>query len=103
MQQWEYLTGFWVADVDKVPSDVFSSYWDRYGQGKPNKYAPQSLMPQFDQLGAAGWELIHIDPVVPGSNSDIQVPGSQFTYKGTGGGGGWTRTYFCVFKRPKGT
>jgi hypothetical protein len=52
------------------------------------------MIPELDELGAAGWELVHMEPVPKvGGKGDVlfgSVPR-------------WSNDYFCVFKRPKPT
>lgn len=91
-QRWEYLTIFVEADA-KREEDFLREHWD-WKSGIP-PYVPQSMMPQLDSLGDQGWELVHMQPVRVGSNSDVLVADSG------SGGRTWTGTYFCVFKRQK--
>jgi len=91
MQKWEYHTMFVWADtkqegVKEYMDNLFPNWTN------PPQYAPQSMLMTLNDHGAAGWELIHIEPVQRiGRNYDIEVGGQV---------GSWSHYYFCVFKRP---
>ena len=92
MERWEYLTKFIKADV-KNPgvSEFFKSY--RPNWKNPPAYTPEAMMPELDDLGNQGWELVHMEPVAKvGSKGDVMVSGDS-SY--------WSNTYFCVLKRRK--
>lgn len=89
MAQWEYLTLFLEAKVRKEDADNLKS---RFDKKRLPKYAPESMIPELDQLGAAGWEIVHMEPVAKvGNKGDILFEGAPR----------WSNQYFCVFKRPK--
>lgn len=89
MSQWEYLTLFLEARVRKEDEEKLKK---RFDKKKLPKYTPESLIPELDQLGAARWELIHMEPVAKvGNKGDVLFHGAPR----------WSSTYFCVFKRPK--
>lgn len=89
MTQWEYLTLFLEAKVHKEDADKLKQ---RFDKKRLPKYTPESMIPELDQLGAAGWEMIHMEPVPKvGGKGDILF----------GGAPRWSNRYFCVFKRPK--
>ena len=89
MTQWEYLTLFLEAKVRKGDDELLSR---RFNKKKLPQYTPERLIPDLDQLGEAGWELIHMEPVAKvGRKGDILF----------GGVTRWSNTYFCVFKRLK--
>ena len=89
MTQWEYLSLFLEARVHKEDEDRLKK---RFSKKRLPKYTPESMIPELDQLGAAGWELVHMEPVPKvGGKGDILF----------GGAPRWSNTYFCVFKRPK--
>jgi hypothetical protein len=92
MQQWEYFTTFIEADVNLSKRDIIAMFPDIADTGK---YDPRAMISELDSLGQDGWELIHMQPVVVGSNFDVAAGGSENTTKGP-----WTNKYFCVFKRP---
>ena len=55
------------------------------------------MIPELDQLGGEGWELVHMEPVGGvGKKGDV-----SFT-RGYGSMTVWSSAYFCVFKRRKG-
>ncbi len=91
-QQWEYLTVFIKAEA-QAEMDYLEQNWT-WKNGVPRN-TPEAFMPRLDAYGRDGWELMHIQPVIVGSNADVLV-----TDSGTGRAG-WTSTYFCVFKRPQ--
>ncbi|MBI1282103.1 MAG: hypothetical protein GC179_28510 [Anaerolineaceae bacterium] len=91
MERWEYLTRFIKADVkSQGVLDFFKSY--RPNWKNPPQFTPEAMMPELDDLGNQGWELVHMEPVARvGRKGDV-----LFT-----GGGEWSNTYFCVLKRRK--
>ena len=89
-ESWEYLTKF-VRASTKSPGvlDFLKRY--RPDWKKIPEHTPEAMMPELDALGAQGWELVHMEPVGRvGKKADILF-----------GGGDWSSTYFCVFKRRK--
>jgi hypothetical protein len=70
---------------DTQTKDFLATYFP--GRQFP-RYAVEAALQRLDELGAQGWELVHMEPVDLGENGDIRT-----------GGGFWTNTYFCVFKR----
>jgi hypothetical protein len=93
MEQWEYLTTFLRADAHSDEAKAFLSRY-RPEWKNPPRYSAEALMPQLDELGSQGWELVHMEPVAQvGRNGDVLLPG--------GGAGEWSNTYFVVFKRRK--
>lgn len=88
MEKWEYLTRFFTASAK---SDDIKTYVQQNHDKKPAKYAPEAMIPELNELGEAGWEIIHMEPVPKiGNNEDILFNHS-----------GWSHTYFCVMKRRK--
>ncbi len=88
MQEWEYHTQFMFARVDRefremMPPDVDLA-----------KFAPQTMIPELNELGSQGWELVHMEPVFVGRNDDVLIHDSESD------GRQWSNGYFCVFKRP---
>lgn len=89
MAQWEYLTLFLEAKVHKEDAENLKK---RFDKKRLPKYTPESMIPELDQLGAAGWELVHMEPVPKvGGKGDILFHGAPR----------WSNRYFCVFKRQK--
>jgi len=88
MQKWEYYTTLIEASMENV---------DTYGEPTiPSvdhpKYSPYALIPELNALGEKGWELISMQPVRPGRNHDVVLPGAgEMT---------WAHHYLCAFKRP---
>jgi hypothetical protein len=90
MEQWEYLSKFIKADVKNAGVSDFLKRF-RPNWKNPPVYTPEAMMPELDDLGAMGWELVHMEPVARvGKKGDIFF-----------GSGEWSNSYFCVFKRRK--
>jgi len=96
MEKWEYWTGFlWAHIENEGAKELIKKSWPNWKN--PPKYAPQTMIPQLNNFGEAGWELVHMEPVRRvGQNYDV--------YFSSGGGLAeinWSNAYFCVFKRRK--
>lgn len=91
MPKWEYYTLFLKADARR--EEEFLQSIASWKDGIP-LYTPESLIPGLNTLGAEGWELVHMEPVVVGNKGDVLVQDSG------SGGRSWASQYFCVFKRP---
>jgi hypothetical protein len=92
LTRWEYLTTFLEADTSR-------SDGREYLQGQePDqpiaRHAPESMIPRLDSLGEKGWELVHMQPVIPGKKGDVLVDEGSGMRR-------FAHHYFCVFKRPK--
>ncbi len=87
--KWEYYTAIVDAELDR--SGV-RDYLTRRWSGEMARYTPLALIPGLNELGAAGWELISIQPVLAGDNEDVFI-GSR------GQTGGWTHSYLCALRR----
>ena len=87
-EKWEYYTQFVEADAS-VAADYLNQ---KYPGVAFRKFAIQAILPQLNQLGEQGWELIHMEPAQVGNNGDVGLWGETRT---------WTHSYFCVFKRRK--
>ena len=91
MQKWEYLTKFLEANgQNQNPDSLYSELID--AENLP-KFSPLFMIPELNQLGEKGWELVHMEPVIIGKNHDVLVQEG-------GGVKRWATNYFCVFKRP---
>jgi hypothetical protein len=89
-EKWQYYTTFLYADAESQ-RDFLQGRWPDW---QPPKYTPESMIPELDELGADGWELVHMEPVGGvGKRGDV-----SFT-RGYGSMTVWSNTYFCVFKR----
>jgi len=91
--QWEYLTTFMYAHIDNPGAkEYIAMEWP----GKPKaKYAPEALVPELNDLGRQGWELVHMEPVgAVGKNQDVGFMAGEAMPR-------WSNSYFCVFKRPR--
>ena len=91
-EKWEYHTAFLFADAEKQ-RDFLQQKWP---DGQATKYAPEAMIPELNDLGDEGWDLVHMEPVGGvGSKGDV-----SFT-RGYGTMTVWSNAYFCVFKRRK--
>lgn len=91
MEKWEYLTKFVWANIEtEGVREFLKEQWPDWQ--KPPRYAPQAMIPELNELGEAGWELVHMQPVWQGKNLDVHNSGISEIY---------TNTYFCVMKRRK--
>jgi hypothetical protein len=91
--KWEYLTRFLFANAD---NDGAMEYYLRNWPGeKPKKYAPETMIPELNELGGQGWELVHMQPIGGvGKNRDVGFVAGEAMPR-------WSNSYFCVFKRSK--
>jgi len=87
MEQWEYLTCFLQAEVSSKEAKEFIE--ERFKK-RAKRFSPESLIPELNQLGAAGWEMIHMEPVQRVGKQDDLLMGGSYV---------WSSSYFCVFKR----
>ena len=92
-EQWEYMTKFVWANIDREGAkDYLQRTWPKWQN--PPKYTPEAMIPELNDWGKYGWELVHMEPIPsPGKNYDI-----GYALGGTGGVD-WSNVYFCVFKR----
>lgn len=72
MPKWEYYTLFLKADARR--EEEFLQSIASWKDGIP-LYTPESLIPGLNTLGAEGWELVHMEPVVVGNKGDVLVQG----------------------------
>ena len=88
-EKWEYHTAILHAELDRPGvKDFLARRWS----GELPRYTPLALIPELNELGAAGWELIGIQPVLAGDNEDVFI-GSR------GQTGGWSHSYLCALRR----
>ena len=92
MQKWEYRTTFVWASIEQ--EGVMEYLSQRDPSARPPKYTPEATELYLNQLGAEGWELVHMEPVLVGKNYDVKFLAAGMDE--------WTHCYFCVFKRPTG-
>jgi hypothetical protein len=91
MEKWEYMTEFVWANIDSQGIREFlNRNWPSWKN--PPKFTPETMIPRLNKWGEDGWELVHMEPVLIGSNHDINTYTGAHIY---------TNVYFCVFKRPK--
>ncbi len=96
MQKWEYQTQFLLAHIDnRGAKELLQQKWPKW---QPRTYSPQTMIPELNELGEQGWEVVHMEPVNIGASHDVYKGVRQFFT----GEGGFTNVYFCLLKRPKG-
>jgi len=89
--RWEYLTRFLYASIENEGAEALLR--DRWPGWKPKKYSPETMIPELNELGDEGWELVHMQPVgAVGSNRDVGFVAGEAMPR-------WSNSYFCVFKR----
>ena len=91
-EKWEYWTTFLFASAERQ-RDFLAQ---RFRDGKVAKYTPEAMIPELDELGDEGWELVHMEPI-----SGVGDKGDVSFMRGYGTMTVWSNAYFCVFKRPK--
>ncbi len=91
-EKWEYYTTFLYADASRN-QDFLEHRWPGW---ETPKYTPEAMIPELNELGKEGWELVHMEPIGGvGSNGDV-----SFT-RGYGTMTAWSNAYFSVFKRQR--
>lgn len=89
MEKWEYQTRFFEARAKG--RDVKSFIKEEFDK-RPKRYSPEAMIPELNELGEEGWEIIHMEPVARvGGKEDVLFDDG---YR-------WSNTYFCVLKRRK--
>lgn len=88
MDTWEYFTTTFLTDDPAMEVPVYD---DLPAMGSYPKFSVYKLIPQMNELGRKGWELVSIEPVQEGRNGDLRYADAS--------GAVWTYTYFAVFKR----
>jgi hypothetical protein len=72
MEEWEYWTGFLEATIRK--QGVQDYLYRTHPNWKAPEYTPEAMIPELNQFGKTGWELVHMQPVVVGRNQDVGFP-----------------------------
>lgn len=91
MEKWEYRTEFVFANIEN--KSIMNYFKEKYPNWKnPSKFAPETMELYLNQQGEEGWEVISLEPVRIGKNSDVFFTGS---YEG------YSNVYFCAMKRRK--
>jgi hypothetical protein len=92
-EKWEYLTKFICASIENQGArEYIQGAWPDW---QPAKYSPETMIPELNDYGDRGWELVHMEPVgAVGKNRDVGFVAGQ-------GIPLWSNVYFCVFKRRK--
>ncbi|MGJ3237688.1 MAG: hypothetical protein ACFE0Q_03180 [Anaerolineae bacterium] len=86
MEQWEYLTLILEASArDKQMKTFISENFEK----KAKRHSPEAMIPELNELGKVGWEMIHMEPVPRvGGKEDVRFDPYH-----------WSNSYFCVLKR----
>lgn len=87
METWEYFTTTLIANTEQNPIPPR----DDIPAGKLPVYSVYTLIPQLNEYGQRGWELVSVEPVQEGRNGDLRSCDAS--------SGAWTYTYFAAFKR----
>jgi hypothetical protein len=89
MEKWEYMTRFFEARANK--KELRSFIKENFDK-KARRFSPEAMIPELNELGEQGWEIIHMEPVARvGGKDDILFDND---YR-------WSNMYFCVLKRRK--
>ena len=91
MEKWEYMTKFVSACIETENVQQFIAQKCPESNGLP-KFSPQAMVPELNEWGEQGWEVVHMEPVWVGKNHDVHNYGYSYSY---------TNVYFCVMKRRK--
>jgi hypothetical protein len=92
-EKWEYLTKFVWAHVENQGAEEYIQ--QTWPDLKPEKYSPETMIPELDSYGDRGWEVVHMEPVgAVGKNRDVGFVAGEVSPR-------WSNVYFCVFKRRK--
>lgn len=91
MDKWEYFTTILEANMANEAVAVSAEI----PVGDHPQYSPYALIPELNNLGAKGWELVHMEAVSIGRNHDVVKPDASAMR--------WGRHYFCAFKRKTAT
>jgi hypothetical protein len=86
LPEWEHYIEYIIADArEKETRDFLATYYP--GERMP-KFAAQASLLRLNAIGAQGWELVHMQPVLVLNDGSV-TSGEKFG----------TNTYLCVFKR----
>lgn len=90
MEQWEYQLRILYADIQHKGVQEYLK--NRYPDWEPARYSPEAMEKFLNEMGAKGWEMVHIEPIYgSGRNADVLFIGGHVPDYG--------HAYFCVFKR----
>ena len=92
-KRWEYRTCFMFAHIENPGVKEYLKL------KRPDlelvRYSPETMIPELDELGDQGWELVHMQPVGSvGKKDDVGFIAGDAIAR-------WSNSYFCVFKRRK--
>ena len=87
MDTWEYFTTTLATNTEQTPVPLN----DGIAPGQHPKYSVYTLIPQLNEFGQRGWELVTLEPVQVGKNGDTRSCDAS--------SGAWTYTYLAAFKR----
>ena len=73
MEQWEYLPTYLEAQAKS--KDIKAFLKEQMPERKKfPRYMAQAMIPELNELGAQGWELVHMEPVPGlGNKGDVRV------------------------------
>lgn len=92
-ERWEYLTRFLYASIENEGAKAYMR--EKWPGWEPRKYSPETMIPELNELGDEGWELVHMQPIgAVGNNRDVGFVAGEAMPR-------WSNSYFCVFKRPR--
>jgi hypothetical protein len=94
--EWEYMVTTLYANAAEQ-EDFLEHTWP--GVTFP-RFAPEALVPDLNAMGADGWELVSIEPVIYGVNGDVLISNSSAGVLPLESSS-WTNAYQCFFKRRK--
>lgn len=86
MDKWEYFSTFLEADAS---NKAIKQFIVETFNTSAKRHSPEAMVPELNQMGTEGWELVHMEPVPRvGRKENVQFNRHH-----------WSNTYFCVFKR----
>jgi hypothetical protein len=89
IEQWEYTILLLAADPHAQ-----QAFFEQY-EVPPNQILPfdmRALIPQLNELGKDGWELVTLVPAEMGDNGDFLLTSGYNSQH-------WIATFLCTFKR----
>lgn len=91
MKKWECFTTFVFASVGKpgVKEYIEKNHPDVLDD---DRAAPETMIPELNEYGKKGWELLRMQPVLLTEEGVVRYPVTKDEFSA------W---YFCVFKRRK--
>lgn len=111
--KWEYRSVIFSAQANEPEVRAYlNTVWPGW---EPPRHAPQALIPKLNEYGAAGWELVSLQPVFLDEDANVLIHGgpdapddpitgmikSKARIPSTRGvePTRYTHSYLCTFKR----